>query len=314
MAGPYAFVANVGAGTLSKIDLSTFTKATTDLTLSNPPEAVDADDTYVYAADNTGGLSTIDPVAFDVVGSPLATGHSCQFMKVGKSKSYGYLVGASSSGTLVQVDLSTMSVVTSVTGFAAGGVYLACDVDPTDTYAYVCAYGTSTLYKIDLATSSVAASVGVGLHPAGVSVDSTATYAYVSNKTDATISKVQLSDMTVVATLTVGSAPVNFVIDSTSTYGYVCDNGLSSAVTQVQMSDFTVVTTTAIASGAGPNQAALDSLDAFLYTANYGSSNVTKLAVPAMTVVSSLATATNAVSIVIPSSAPVDNSGMLLVL
>ena len=73
----YAYVANNGANTVSKIDLSTFTTVGSALAVGSSPFviAIDPTGTYAYTANNSDNtVSKIDLSTFTTVGSALAVG------------------------------------------------------------------------------------------------------------------------------------------------------------------------------------------------------------------------------------------------
>ena len=77
--GPYAYTANYGSNTVSKIDLSTFTTVGSALAVGAGPDAIaiDPSGTYAYTVNYTAStVSKINLSTFTTVGSALAVGAS----------------------------------------------------------------------------------------------------------------------------------------------------------------------------------------------------------------------------------------------
>ena len=79
MSSTYAYTANHGANTVTKIDLSTFTTVGSDLTVGSAPVSVTVDPsgTYAYVANISASTVTkINLSTFTTVGSDLTVGSS----------------------------------------------------------------------------------------------------------------------------------------------------------------------------------------------------------------------------------------------
>ena len=273
-AGTFAYVANFGTSTVSKIDLSTNTVvATIPLPAGSYPSriAIDSSGTYAYVSDfgnNNGGcacndaVSRIDLSTNAVTTISLPSGSNPEQIAVTGSSLYVADRG-SNSISVITVSTFALAAPLATTSTPEGIV-----VNGTD--AYVTNRTAGTVSEIALSGGSLVGSpITVGSLPSRIAMNSAGTFVYVTNSGTTTVSVIQLSTNTVVATITVGAVPDAVALDSA--YAYVSNDG-TTTVSVIQLSTNTVVATITV--GTSPEGIAVNPADTYAYVANIGSNNV----------------------------------------
>jgi YVTN family beta-propeller protein len=108
--------------------------------------------------------------------------------------------------------------------------------------AYVTAWGSDTVFAIDLPTSAVVATVPVGDFPRGVAVTPDGTRVYASNQIDDTVSVIDTATSTVVATVPVGDSPYGIRVNPSGSEVWVA-NSFAGGVSVINTATNTVTAT-----------------------------------------------------------------------
>jgi DNA-binding beta-propeller fold protein YncE len=213
-AGAFAYTANYGASTVTKINLATFLTVGSALAVGSLPQSIAIDPAGAFAYTANYGASTVTKInlaTFLTVGSALAVGSDPYSIAIDPAGAYAYVANAGDS-TVTKINLSTFLTVGSA--LAVGSDPYAIAIDPAGTFAYVANAGDSTVTKINLSTFlTVGSALAVGSVPQSIAVDPAGTFAYVANAGDSTVTKINLSTfLTVGSALAVGSDPQSIAI------------------------------------------------------------------------------------------------------
>jgi YVTN family beta-propeller protein len=150
-AGTFAYVANAGPSTVSKIDLATDTVVATITDFSYPIcVVVNSAGTFAYVANLLGNsVSKID-LATDTVVDTITVGSWPNGVAVNPAGTFAYVTNLT-GGTVSTIDLATDTVgVTIPVGSSPAGVA----IDPAGTFAYVANSNSNTVSKIALTAFS----------------------------------------------------------------------------------------------------------------------------------------------------------------
>ena len=220
-AGTFAYVANSGSASVSKINLATDTVATT-ITVGTSPGgvAINPAGTFAYVTQYGGTVSKIN-LATDTVVATISVGSGSGSVAINPAGTLAYVVNENAN-TVSKINLATDTVVATISvGSGPRGVA----INPAGTFAYVTNPGSNTVSKINLANDTVASTFAAGLNPWRLAINSAGTYAYVVDNNGNTLSKINLATDTLVATITVGLNPWAVAINSAGTYAYVANAG-----------------------------------------------------------------------------------------
>ena len=277
-AGTFAYVANSGSGTVSKIDLATDTVVATITVGSSPMDvAINPAGTFAYIANSgSGTVSKIDLATDTVVGTFSTFGGNPGNVAIDP---VGIFVYATSGSNFLKINLASAAT-SPISGSNPQGVA----INPAGTLAYVANSTSGTVSVIntfsDESTSMrVVATITVGAEPTGVAIDRVGTFAYVTNQRAGTVSKIDLTSNTVVATITLSRAgQTGVAINPAGTFAYV-NNRLDDSVSKINLDTNTVHTT--FDTGTYPRGIAINPAGTFAYVANSGSGTVSKISLTA---------------------------------
>ncbi len=277
---PTVWVANTGAGTVSKIDpvantvLATVTVAASPwaicfgagsvwvacngsvkridpltatviatITIGASSSGIDFDGTYIWASSETAGnVSKIDPASNTVVAT-VTTGTTAAGVIYAIGSIWVCNFGAS---TVSRINPSTNTVIATVSASIASPAGISSD----GIYVWVANYGASTVAKINPATNLVALQVSVGTQPYGVGFDGT--YIWVSDSGSANVKKIDPVANTVIATVTVGTTPYSITMGFDGSNMWVPNYG-GGTVSKINVTSNTVTATVTV--GANPGGA-----------------------------------------------------------
>jgi YVTN family beta-propeller protein len=269
MAAPaVAYVANGGSNTISVIDTSTGSVATT-IPGGNYPcgVAVNPAGTRVYVTNQySNTVSVIDTSTNSVVATVTVGSQPCG-VAINPAGTLVYVANTSSQ-TVSVIDTSTNTVTVTI---AEGEFPQGVAANPDGKYVYVTNGGSSTVGVIDTSTYSVVAYVSVGSNPIGVAVNSAGTRVYVTNHSSQTVSVIDTSTNSVVATVTVGTQPGGVVVNPAGTRAYVA-NYASNTVSVIDTITNSVVATIPV--GIAPRGVAINPIGTHVYVTNQGSGTV----------------------------------------
>ncbi len=218
-AGTFAYTANYGSNTVSKINLST--NAVTAITVGvNPFDiTINSAGTFAYVTRlksltdySSGEIVRID-LATDAV-TTISTAFAVRNVAINPAGTFAYVTHLASN-KVSKIDLTTEAVTDITVGSEPYGVA----INPAGTFAYTANYESGTVTKIDLDTN-VATTITVGSNPWGVAINPAGTFAYVANSGSGTVSKIDLTTEAV-TDITVGSEPRGVAINPAGTFAYV---------------------------------------------------------------------------------------------
>jgi DNA-binding beta-propeller fold protein YncE len=251
----FAYVSNSGGGTVTRIDLDTFTLAAA-LTVGTGPSglAIDPSGAFAYVAITGPGSNSvrkIDLSTFKTVGQPVKVGQGPRMVVIDSAGSFAYTpnyLGRSVTRIALSKFVPALS-----SNIADRPVSIV--IDNAGTFAYVVTDAPSVI-KINLKAFRLTATLALtydGGTQYDVAIDPSDTYLYVVNHNANTVTKIALDDFTVSATLTL-ETPNAIVIDSSGTFAYVT-NHAGDLVTRIDLDQFNLAGTV----GAGCAGIALDS-------------------------------------------------------
>ena len=238
---PYAYVANVNAGTVSVVDTST-NAVTTTITLPTPtggttPEpdavAITPDGSYAYVADYANGVVDVIDTSTNAVTAPVTlptpTGGTTpgpDAVAITPNGSYAY-VADYANGVVDVIDTSTNAVTTTIALPAPNSRFTyapdAVAITPDGSYAYVSVdiYKTATgaaengvVDVIDTSTNAVTTTItltepagGVPPIPTAVAVTPNGCSVYVTDFDNDIVDVIDTSSNAVTTTITLTDAP-----------------------------------------------------------------------------------------------------------
>jgi YVTN family beta-propeller protein len=131
---------------------------------------------------------------------------------------------------------------------------------------------------IDTSTGQVAATIPVGVYPAGVAVNDSGTRTYVSNAGSNTVSVIDTATNAVVATIPVGVSPLGLAVNPAGTRVYVANSG-GKSVSVIDATANAVIATLNV--GTTPTGVAVNQAGTRVYVTNQGDSTVSEIDVSA---------------------------------
>jgi DNA-binding beta-propeller fold protein YncE len=207
-----------------------------------------------------------------------------------------YAYTTNNGNTLQKINLSTLSVSSSLSGFN-GPKQLA--INSTGSFAYVPNSSGNSVLKVNLSSFTiVSGSVSTGPAPYWVALDPTNTYGYTANfdfgnTSSNTITKFAISTFSLVSSISVGYNAICIAIDSTGTNAYfVLNNSVgTSSLNRIALSSFTWNSSLSV--GINSSCVAIDPSNTYAYVANTAGtgvasdSSITKVNLSTMTKVGS---------------------------
>ncbi|HUD01670.1 MAG TPA: YncE family protein [Rhabdochlamydiaceae bacterium] len=198
-AGTKAYVTNSGSTTVTILDLTTNTVTGTIGGFDGPTGLVTTPDGTKAYVINYGGpivgsgngttVSVVDLNTNVIVGTA-TVGLAPAALAITPDGAYVYVVsyvdGNPGTGTISIIRTSDNSVqLNAITGFSGP---FAIAITPNGKYAYVTNFGSNnfspvgtTVSVVDISTNTIAATIPVGIQPAGIAITPAGFYAYVSN-------------------------------------------------------------------------------------------------------------------------------------
>ena len=282
--GSYVYVANSGSNSVSVIQTSDNTVATTIAVVGPEKLVVSPDGAYVYVttwADSQAAVSIIqtsdntvsgtipldhrlDGIAVSPDGTSIYTTYDASYTFQDHLYVHGTvsIIGAASRSltNTISLDDYLQGIATSSDG---AYLYLAISDDSDTTQGSV-----SVIRLSDRTTISTLA---VGSDPEDLAVSPDGAYVYVTNYNSDTVSVIKTSDNTVAATVTVGDKPYGVAVSPNGAYVYVANSG-STTVSVIRTSDNTVANT--LTAGTNPYSVAVSPDGTHLYVASYGDNTV----------------------------------------
>jgi YVTN family beta-propeller protein len=239
--------------------------------------AISNDGATAYVVGSSTNTLTPITVATGVKGSALALGISGAWaIAMTPDGTTAYVTNASSSGSIVPVTLSTMTVGTPI---AVGAYPRGIVITPDGSTAFVANLLAGTVTPVDLGSGVAGTPITVGLtsvDPLGMAITPNGATLFVANSGTNTVSWITISTLTVGGTITVGTAPFGIAITPDGTTAFV-SNTSSGTVSWITISTKLVGGTITV--GSGPSGIAITPDGATVYEANKNANNVGRITV-----------------------------------
>jgi YVTN family beta-propeller protein len=232
--------ANIDAGTVSVVDLSTRTILATVPVGGSPfGVAISADGRKAYVADlSHDKVSIID--LFDYTIDAVITGFDLPASVALSPDGHTAYVTEYGANRVAIVDLTTLSITSTVAVGASPGDLV---VSPDGRSLYVANFGGSTVSRYDLTSGTVVSTMIVGSSPRCLDFTPDGSKLYVANSSGGSVSVIETATNTVVATIPGGGNPVPGVaVNPDGAEAYFSRSG-ANAVAVVDVATDTVVAT-----------------------------------------------------------------------
>ncbi len=251
-AGTFAYVVNdepgmvpAEAGTVSRINLaSNAVDATIKVGFGSDGVAINPAGTFAYVANADSGTVSRINLATNVVDATIKVGKGAVGVAINPTGTFAYITitTGESPGMVSRINLATNAV--DGTTIKVGQNPKAIAINPAGTFAYVAHRDTNTVFKINLVTNTVDATITVGFGSEGMAINPTGTFAYVTNSMIDpsgfnTVSRINLATNVVDATIKVGKGAVGVAINPTGTFAYVMNND-SGTISRINLATNTV--------------------------------------------------------------------------
>jgi YVTN family beta-propeller protein len=286
----FAYVANIGANTVSVID------TTTDAVVKTIPVgdgpwgvAVNQAGTYAYVVNNhdtaSGDSVSVISTATNAVVATIKVGSVPFGIAFAPSGKTAYVANGKSNSVSV-INTSTKTV-TATVAVQSDPVGLA--VMPNGTYVYVANDVSGSVSVISTLTNKVVATIPVGSNPISVAISPDGSTAYVTNSGSNTISMIQTASNHVVNTINVSAGPFGAAVSPDGHWLYVANSkgNTGDLVTVIDTASQTIKST--VVAGTGPEWVAFSEDSAFAYVTNITSHNVTLINTASATVANTIA-------------------------
>jgi YVTN family beta-propeller protein len=184
-------------------------------------------------------------------------------------------VGDSDIGSLSVVDMTTNTVVDTISGLKAnvsdGPVDIS--VNPSTNFIYVgrTVHFGGRISVIDGATNQLGTIAGLGSHPVSLAVNALTNRIYVANQLGNTVSVIDGATNTVISTISGFSSPIGVAVNPVTNLIYIGNNGANSLAV-VDGNTNTIIMT--IALGAGPFRVAVDPVMNRIYASHPSNNSV----------------------------------------
>jgi YVTN family beta-propeller protein len=296
---PLLFTANEGANTISIVDIGAGQVSST-ASVGNSPAGIVAlpDESKLYVTNSADNTVSIVDIQDPTLVSSLVVGTSPAGIAVSPDGTRVYVVN-SGDGTVSVID-SSLTTPAVVDTYTVGASPVACSLTENGQTLFVTNSGDGTLSILAAADgSSLISPISVGSNPRGVATGSR--YTVVCNYDSGTVSVIDNSAIvTTPPQVAVDSEPVAVAMDELSTFAYVANYG-SDSISVVNLDVLTVVGTIDLSDigSKGPRSLTLDSNCTYLYVTYKISSQLAKVDVSALAILSTFSVGTNPVGLVI---------------
>jgi len=236
------------------------------------------------ACPNTGSISTISTTTLAVTSTVCVGVNPTSMVQLpGNAEIYVINQGDNSVTIFVPSSQGVAGTVTTASGLGQNPTALAASLDGSFVFITTAGDGINpgTLDILPRYTSTVGASVALGVKPNSAIMDPYLNRLYVTNGGSNTVSVFDASNVNVsnspaislLGTANVGTDPVNVTPLPNGTQFYVADSG-SDDVSVVSASSFSTLKTIPLASGAAPVWVASEPTSTKVYVANPGTGTI----------------------------------------
>ena len=277
-AGTFAYVANNGSNSVSKIDLATDTVTSTINVGVRPISvAINPAGTFAYVANFTGssgsGSVTKIDLATDTVSNTISVRSGPIDVVINPAGTYAYVTDY--NGGISKINLASDTV--TITAITRPFNDLA--INPSGTFAYGTLENSGTVSKIDLATDTVTSTIKVGTIALGVAINPAGTFAYVTSY-PWTLSKIDLATDTVTSTINLPKGDTGayaVVINPAGSFAYVRNHSLG--VYKINLATETLTSTIKVDKEI--LSLSINPAGTFVYLSHFNHNSVSKIAVTA---------------------------------
>jgi YVTN family beta-propeller protein len=297
-----AFVANLGANTLTPLDLET-NQAGAAIPVGRPDSvAISPDGRTAYVSNELAGtVSVIDTATDSVVGAPIAAGNNPGVVALTPNGATLYVTDELAN-TVSVIDTATRTAIGSINvGSFPSGIAVA----PDGLSAYVSNAGANTVSVIDTLTNTVdPAPIVVGEEPLGIAFTPDGAKAFVANGNSKSVSVIDVRTNAVEgAAIKVGKEPGAIAVTTDGSRAYVA-NDESNSVSVIDTATDQVIGT-AIKVGSGPTGIAITPDGRTAYVAQSGAGGVSPIDLATNAVGPLIATGESAFAVaIVPGQTP----------
>lgn len=298
-----AFVANLGAHTVTPLDLAT-NQAGAPIPVGGDPDsiAISPDGRTAYVSNEIDGTVSVIETATDrVVGAPIAAGSNPAAVALTPDGGKLYVTDELSNRVTV-IDTATRVAIGSIkVGSFPNGIAVA----PDGLSALVSNAGADTVSVIDTLTDTVApAPIAVGEEPLGIAFTPDGRKAFVADGNGKSVTVIDARTDTVEgAAIKVGKEPGAIAVTTDGSRAYVA-NDESNSVSVIDTATNQVVGT-AIKVGAGPTGIAITPDGRTAYVAQSGVGGVSPIDLASSSVGALVPTGANAFAVaIVPGQSP----------
>jgi YVTN family beta-propeller protein len=297
-----AFVANLGANTLTPIDLVT-NQAGAAIAVGGRPEsvAISPDGRTAYVSNELAGtVSVIDTATDSVIGVPIPVGSNPAEVALTPSGATLYVTDELAN-TVSVIDTATRQAIGTIkVGSFPNGIAVA----PDGLSVLVSNAGGNTVSVIDTLTNTVSPlPIVVGEEPLGIAFTPDGAKAFVANGNGKSVSVIDARTNTVEGTIKVGKEPGAVAVTTDGSRAYVA-NDESDSVSVIDTATDQVVGT-AIKVGSGPTGIAITPDGRTAYVAQSGAGGASPIDLATNSVGALIPTGENAFGIaIVPGQTP----------
>jgi len=298
-----AFVANLGAHTVTPLDLVT-NQAGAPIPVGGDPDsiAISPDGRTAYVSNEIDGTVSVIETATDrVVGAPIAVGANPAGLALTPNGATLY-VADELSNTVSVIDTASRQAVGSI---KVGSFPNTVAVDPDGLTAYVSNAGGNTVSVIDTLTNAIAApAIQVGEEPLGIAFTPDGRKAFVADGNGKSVTVIDARTDTVEgAAIKVGKEPGAIAVTTDGSRAYVA-NDESNSVSVIDTATNQVVGA-AIKVGSGPTGIAITADGRTAYVAQSGDGGVSPIDLATSSVGALVPTGANAFAVaIVPGQSP----------
>ncbi|MFA6963897.1 MAG: BspA family leucine-rich repeat surface protein [Patescibacteria group bacterium] len=261
---PYAWIANSGATTTTKIDTSS--NAVTTHTIGAAEFGVAVDNSgFIWQTNRSNGTLTKINASTNSVDASITIGSDPYGVAI---DSNGFVWVASGTNNVAYKINPTTNAIAATVNVGARAYGIAAD---SSGFVWVANFNSNTVSKINATTDTVVATITVGTQPAGVAVDLNG-FVWVPNYGTSDVSKINPTTNTVVATVSAGTNAFGVAADAN---GFVWVSNLgTNTVTKINTATNAVAATVTV--GSAPCGVAVDA-SGFVWVTNSSANSVSKI-------------------------------------
>jgi YVTN family beta-propeller protein len=281
----YAYVANIGANTVSVINTTTNAIVAT-IPVGDGPwgVAVNQAGTYAYVVNNhdtaSGDSVSVISTATNAVVATIKVGSLPFGIAFSPSGTTAYVAnGNSNTVSVINTGTKAVTATVPVQNYPVGLAVMG-----NGAFVYVANDKSGSVSVISTVTKKVVATITVGSNPIAVAISPDSATAFVTNSGSNTISVIQTATNKVINTINVSAGPFGAAVSPDGHWLYVANSNGNNGdlVTVIDTASQTIKTTVVV--GKGPAWVSFSEDSAFAYVTGITSDNVTVINTASATV------------------------------